>query len=117
MLFTSALLSWCLAGAACAQSVTVDAYLATESLIAKNGLLANIGPSGSKSSGARPGIVVASPSNSNPDYMYTWTRDSALVLKVIIDQYPKFFYASLAFSHSSYFQIYSWSRSDVKIIH
>lgn len=35
----------------------------------------------------QPGIVVASPSTSNPDYLYTWTRDSALVFKAIIDQF------------------------------
>lgn len=36
-----------------AQSSVVDSYVATESPIAKAGLLANIGPSGSKSSGAK----------------------------------------------------------------
>lgn len=70
-----------------AQSNTVDAYYASESPVAKAGILANIGPSGSKSSGAKSGIVVASPSTSNPNYLYTWTRDSALTLKVIADQY------------------------------
>ncbi|KAJ4483734.1 glucoamylase [Lentinula aciculospora] len=70
-----------------AQSSTVDAYISTESPLAKAGLLANIGPSGSKSSGALSGIVIASPSNVNPDYLYTWTRDSALVYQTIIDQY------------------------------
>ncbi|KAK2461229.1 hypothetical protein APHAL10511_006756 [Amanita phalloides] len=62
----------------------VDSYYASESPIAKTGLLANIGPS---ASGASPGIVIASPSTSNPNYLYSWTRDSALTLKVIIDQY------------------------------
>ncbi|KAG7090984.1 hypothetical protein E1B28_010051 [Marasmius oreades] len=64
----------------------VDSYIATESPIAQAGLLANIGPSGSKSSGARPGIVIASPSHQNPDYLFTWTRDAALVFQWIIDQ-------------------------------
>lgn len=31
--------------------------------------------------------VVASPSQTNPDYFYTWTRDSSLVFKALIDQY------------------------------
>lgn len=66
---------------------TVDSYISTESPIAKAGLLANIGPSGSKSHGAKAGIVVASPSTSNPNYLYTWTRDSALVFKTIVDQF------------------------------
>jgi len=69
------------------QSNTADTYLASESPIAKANLLANIGPSGSKSQGAEAGIVIASPSATNPDYLYTWTRDSSLVFQVIIDQY------------------------------
>ncbi|KAI0686282.1 glucoamylase [Cytidiella melzeri] len=70
-----------------AQSSSVDSYVATESPIAKAGLLANIGPSGAKSSGAKAGVVVASPSTTNPDYLFTWVRDSSLVFKAIIDQY------------------------------
>lgn len=69
-----------------AQSNTVDAYLASESPIAKAGLLANIGPSGSKSQGAKTGVVIASPSKENPDYLYTWTRDTSLVFAAVIDQ-------------------------------
>ncbi|KAG7445724.1 glucoamylase G2 [Guyanagaster necrorhizus] len=72
-----------------AQSSTVDAYVASESPIAKAGVLANIGPSGSKSSGAKAGVVIASPSSTNPDYLYTWTRDSSLVFKALIDQYTQ----------------------------
>ncbi|KAK0504262.1 glucoamylase [Armillaria luteobubalina] len=70
-----------------AQSSAVDAYVASESPVAKAGVLANIGPSGSKSQGAKAGVVIASPSNSNPDYLYTWTRDSSLVFQALIDQY------------------------------
>ncbi|KAF9460753.1 glycoside hydrolase family 15 protein [Collybia nuda] len=78
-----------LIGAVCAsaQTNTADTYLASESPIAKTGLLANIGSSGAKSQGAKPGIVIASPSHSNPDYLFTWTRDSALVFQAIIDQF------------------------------
>ncbi|KAJ3506296.1 hypothetical protein NLJ89_g6948 [Agrocybe chaxingu] len=72
-----------------AQSSVVDQYVATESPIAKAGLLANIGPSGSKSSGAKAGIVIASPSTSDPDYLFTWTRDSSLVFKTVIDQFTR----------------------------
>ncbi|KZT67263.1 carbohydrate-binding module family 20 protein [Daedalea quercina L-15889] len=75
-----------LAGVALAQT-NVSSYIATESPIAKAGVLANIGSSGSLSSGANPGIVIASPSTVNPDYLYTWTRDSSLTFKVLIDQY------------------------------
>jgi glucoamylase len=31
--------------------------------------------------------VIASPSLTNPDYFYTWVRDSSLVFKALIDQY------------------------------
>ncbi|PPR00430.1 hypothetical protein CVT24_004491 [Panaeolus cyanescens] len=79
-LISLAAYAWC-------QSSVVDQYVATESPIAKAGLLANIGPSGAKSSGAKAGIVIASPSTTNPDYLFTWTRDSSLVFKTIIDQF------------------------------
>ncbi|ESK93679.1 glucoamylase [Moniliophthora roreri MCA 2997] len=69
-----------------AQSGTVESFIAFESPIAKAGLLANIGPSGSKSSGAKSGVVIASPSKQDPDYVYTWVRDSSLVFQWIIDQ-------------------------------
>jgi len=61
---------------------SAEDYISTERPIAKAGLLANIG----SVAGADPGIVIASPSTSNPDYFYTWTRDSSLVFKAIIDQ-------------------------------
>ncbi|KAI0784823.1 glucoamylase [Abortiporus biennis] len=76
-----------LVGSTFAQSSTVDGYVSTESPIAKAGLLANIGPSGSKSSGAKAGIVIASPSATSPNYLFTWVRDSSLVFKVVIDQF------------------------------
>ncbi|KAN0087498.1 carbohydrate-binding module family 20 protein [Tylopilus felleus] len=70
-----------------AVGTTIDAYIATESPIAKAGVLANIGPSGSLSSGAYPGVVIASPSTENPNYLYSWVRDASLVFKTLIDQY------------------------------
>ncbi|EIW59392.1 glucoamylase G2 [Trametes versicolor FP-101664 SS1] len=76
-----------LAVGAFAQSSAADAYVASEGPIAKAGVIANIGSGGSKSSGAKSGVVIASPSTSNPDYLYTWTRDSSLVFKALIDQF------------------------------
>ncbi|EOD52505.1 putative glucan -alpha- protein [Neofusicoccum parvum UCRNP2] len=66
---------------------SVDTFISTESPIAYAGVLANIGDDGSKVAGAAAGIVVASPSKSNPDYFYTWTRDAALVFKALVDQF------------------------------
>ncbi|KAG7130213.1 Glucoamylase P like protein [Verticillium longisporum] len=37
--------------------------------------------------GAAPGLVIASPSKTDPPYYYTWTRDSALTFKMLIDEF------------------------------
>ncbi|EPS97511.1 hypothetical protein FOMPIDRAFT_154119 [Fomitopsis schrenkii] len=75
-----------LVGAAFAQT-DVATYISTETPLAKAGVLANIGSAGSLSSGANSGIVIASPSTVNPNYLYTWTRDSSLTFKALIDQF------------------------------
>ncbi|KIM36100.1 carbohydrate-binding module family 20 protein [Hebeloma cylindrosporum] len=72
-----------------AQNAAVDKFVTTQYPISKAGVLANIGPSGSKSSGAKAGVVIASPSRSDPDYLFTWARDSGLVLKTVIDLYTR----------------------------
>ncbi|KAF9779650.1 glucoamylase [Thelephora terrestris] len=61
----------------------IQSYISTESAIAQAGVLANIGPDGSKSSGALSGVVIASPNTYNPNYLYTWIRDASLTFKVI----------------------------------
>ena len=75
------------ASAYASSSSNADTYISTEGPLARAGMLANIGPDGSKSSGASPGVVVASPSTTNPNYVYTWVRDSSLVFKTMIDQF------------------------------
>lgn len=45
----------------------VDAFIASESKIAYQGILNNIGSAGSKSVGALNGVIVAAPSD-DPDY-------------------------------------------------
>lgn len=35
----------------------------------------------------RPGMVVASPSKSNPDYYYDWVRDTSLTMRALVDYY------------------------------
>ncbi|WPH04005.1 extracellular glucoamylase protein, protein [Acrodontium crateriforme] len=66
---------------------SLSSWLASESTVALQGILNNIGASGSKAPGAKSGIVVASPSTSNPNYFYSWTRDSALTFKCLVDQF------------------------------
>jgi hypothetical protein len=85
-------------------TTTVDAYSSFEYPLALAGIDANIGPSGSKSQGAAPGVVIAAPStcklishlsyqytdtklSANPNYLYTWIRDSSLTYKYFVDRY------------------------------
>lgn len=86
-------------------SVDIDAFVTAERSIALQGVLNNIGANGSLADGAAAGFVVASPSKANPDCksiislfclivnthheadFYTWTRDSALTLKMIVDEF------------------------------
>jgi hypothetical protein len=48
-------------------SGSLSSFVASESATAKQGVLNNIGPNGSKVSGAASGLVIASPSTSNPN--------------------------------------------------
>lgn len=62
-------------------------FFAQERTIALQGVLANIGGlNSSLVEGASPGVVVASPSTLNPNYFFTWTRDSALTYIMLIDE-------------------------------
>jgi glucoamylase len=55
--------------------------------IAFQGVLDNIGPNGNKAPGASAGVIIASPSTKDPDYFFTWTRDAALTMKMIVDEF------------------------------
>lgn len=66
---------------------SVDSFVATESPIAVSRLLCNLGPDGCYANGVAAGAVIASPSKNNPDYWYTWTRDSALTFKEVVDTF------------------------------
>ncbi|KZL81139.1 glycosyl hydrolase family 15 [Colletotrichum incanum] len=65
----------------------VDEFITQQRGIALEGTLNNIGLNGSFVRGASAGIVVASPSKAEPDYFYTWTRDAALTMKMIVDEF------------------------------
>ncbi|KAK7215692.1 hypothetical protein V2G26_003695 [Clonostachys chloroleuca] len=66
---------------------TLEEFIASQSQVSITGVLANIGPDGSKAQGVSAGLVIASPSRSNPDYWYTWTRDSALTFKALVERF------------------------------
>ncbi|KAH8702377.1 putative glycosyl hydrolase, family 15 [Talaromyces proteolyticus] len=65
----------------------LESFISSESPIALQGTLNNIGSNGTGAPGANAGIVVASPSQTNPDYFYTWTRDSALTFTALIEAF------------------------------
>ncbi|KAI1815674.1 family 15 glycosyl hydrolase [Poronia punctata] len=73
----------------------IDDFIETEEEYALQQLLCNIGASGCNAEGASSGIVVASPSKSEPDYWYTWTRDASLVFKAIVERFTDSYDADL----------------------
>ncbi|KAH7106450.1 glucoamylase [Auriculariales sp. MPI-PUGE-AT-0066] len=80
--------SLCCSTYASAAAATVEQYIARQGPISLDGVLANIGADGARAAplGALKGVVIASPS-SDPPYAYTWTRDSSLVMKMLIDRF------------------------------
>ena len=61
------------------QTGTLDNFTATELPIALQGILNNIGPAGILVPGAAPGLVIASPTQNNPDCMYHHSTISSQV--------------------------------------
>ncbi|PCD41790.1 hypothetical protein AU210_004334 [Fusarium oxysporum f. sp. radicis-cucumerinum] len=66
---------------------SVDSFIKSESSVAIEQLLCNIGSDGCNSKNVATGIVIASPDTQDPDYFYTWTRDAALVFKYVVDRF------------------------------
>lgn len=63
---------------------TLGEWIAWAQPISTQKMLANISPVG-----AAAGVVVASPSQDNPDYFYHWIRDAALVMDVVVSLYAR----------------------------
>ena len=96
----------------------LETWLNKEYTLSKTKLLANIGPKGSRAQGAHAGVIIASPSdgsNDEPDYVYTWTRDAALVMQKIVDLYvvcrlgllyPHVIFSHAVLSNSFHVQVY-----------
>ena len=94
-MYSQALLAALVAGAAAYPMLEVrqtdnqglEDFISRQFNISLEGALLNIGGvNGNIVSGAEPGFVVASPSRINPDYFFTWTRDSALTELMITDE-------------------------------
>ena len=60
------------------QTGSLDSFTVTELPIALQGILNNIGPDGILVPGAAPGLVIASPTQNNPDCMYHHSTISSL---------------------------------------
>ncbi|CAO2649242.1 Nn.00g066270.m01.CDS01 [Neocucurbitaria sp. VM-36] len=69
------------------RQASIDDFIASQADVSIKGVLANIGTDGSKAQGVPAGIVIASPSRSDPDYYYTWTRDAALTYKALVERF------------------------------
>ncbi|KAI0144327.1 carbohydrate-binding module family 20 protein [Xylariaceae sp. FL1272] len=83
----SALALAMLATCSVATANKVDSFVTKQRAISLQGVLNNIGPDGSKASGASSGVIIASPSTEDPNYLYTWVRDASLTLKMIVDEF------------------------------
>lgn len=68
---------------------SVDAFINTEIPIALSSILCSIGPNGCYAPNVSAGLVIASPDRVDPDYFYTWTRDSALVIKGLVEIFDR----------------------------
>ncbi|KAJ5560424.1 Glucoamylase [Penicillium frequentans] len=64
---------------------SLDSFILKEGARSYQGIIDNLGNKGVKAPGTAAGLFVASPNTANPDYFYTWTRDSALTFKCLID--------------------------------
>jgi glucoamylase len=60
---------------------TITSWATGQSNISLGSMFTSVNPQGSA-----PGFLAASLSTSDPDYYYSWTRDSALSFRVLIDQ-------------------------------
>ncbi|EAW09113.1 putative glucan 1,4-alpha-glucosidase [Aspergillus clavatus NRRL 1] len=67
------------------RSLRLEAFIAKEGLLSYQNILKAIGNTGSNAPGTAAGLFIASPSLVNPDYFFTWTRDSALTIQGLIE--------------------------------
>lgn len=64
----------------------LDGFIQSESSIALQGILNNIGANGSAVPGASAGVVVASPSKSNPDCQYPTLQTRVFPIQLPIEK-------------------------------
>ena len=86
------------------ETSSLDSFTATELPIALQGILNNIGPAGALVPGAAPGLVIASPTQNNPDCTYHHSTASSLFELVF---FAKFNIPCISAWISSQFALYS----------
>ncbi|KAI0425531.1 carbohydrate-binding module family 20 protein [Xylaria sp. FL1042] len=74
-------------GSILARPDALDSFIKKQRSISLQNVLNNVGPHGSRVAGAGAGVIVASPSTVNPNYFYTWSRDAALTMKMMVDEF------------------------------
>ncbi|GAA5924421.1 hypothetical protein JCM1841_001695 [Sporobolomyces salmonicolor] len=62
----------------------LEQWIERERVVAVDQLFGNIG----ERAGASPGVIIASPSTSDPDYFFTWTRDANLIASGLLEVLP-----------------------------
>jgi glucoamylase len=62
------------------RQASIDDFIQNQVAVSINGILANIGPDGTKAPGASAGILIASPSRSDPD-----CKPSSLSTMVLVE--------------------------------
>jgi hypothetical protein len=67
---------------ALADDAKLNAWIDREAGVATTKLFANISPSGTAT-----GVVIASPSQQDPNYFFHWVRDSALTMNQVMNLY------------------------------
>ena len=64
--------------------IDFDSWMAQQTEQSVHKMMANISPSG-----AAPGVVVASPQPSGPNYLYHWVRDASLTMDVVVSLFAR----------------------------
>ncbi|ANB11228.1 glucan 1,4-alpha-glucosidase [Sugiyamaella lignohabitans] len=67
--------------------IEYEDWLKTETDLAFDRVISNIGGYGQGLDDVLPGAVIASPSKSKPNYYYIWTRDAAISINSLITRY------------------------------
>ncbi|KAF2672335.1 glucan-alpha-1,4-glucosidase-like protein [Microthyrium microscopicum] len=69
--------------------LSLDAWIERQEKQSLANLLDNVAPGGKNTKNAAPGTVIASPSQSHPDYYSQWIRDAGITLSTLVNFYQQ----------------------------